>query len=112
MKHKKTAIILAILVLVICIAATIVDIFLLENGEASFTSGVGLILILIVMPVAVIITILLGSTKIVGNLASSKVSSSEKKGMLKRLLIAIIVGAVGLGILGIINLVGTALIDI
>lgn len=112
MTRKKVVTLLIALLIVFCIAVAIIDTYILKNDGFGLAFGIGAILLVILLPVVLIMTILVGSAKIAGNLASSKVSANEKKGILKRMLIVFIVAVAAMGVFAVINAIGTVLIDI
>lgn len=111
MKQKKIFTISAF-ILAFAIGIALLDAHVLKSDGFGLTFGVGAVLIIIVFPVAVILTTLFGTGKIAVSLASSKVTANEKKDMLKRLLIVIVVALAVMGLFGLLNAIGTKLIDI
>jgi hypothetical protein len=110
MTPKKILIMLTGLLL-LCSIIGLIDMYLLDNDGLGLTFAVGA-LIAMLAPVAILITLLFATYKILKGFATNQTNSNEKQGMLKRLFIALFIAVVAVCLYGIINAIGTRFIDI
>lgn len=112
MARAKILKIVFALTVILAIVGAILDTYVLKSDGFGLVFSIGAGLYFIVLPAAVILIALDGTGKIAMSLTSKKVTATEKKGILKRMIIVIVFGAIAIGLFAILNTIGTKLIDI
>ncbi len=98
----------------VAVIATIILIAVLETlyAEPGLSLAVGLFVGLIIGPALIVSSFVISTGRVTMKLASKKVSTQEKNGILKRTLIVILLGCAGVAVFLLLNAIGTELIEL